>query len=207
MTKTRLTTVACVFLLAWAGGCGDAGSPAIASGLPADQKLSTLDDPGVKRLCSSLADGFNHAYGAAEKKRFNCNALAIPLSIDDSNPSQPRGDVAMCKQLVTRCLNGESISSEKPPLDPDADVFDTAQCDEAQGTGTELKQCAANVSSFEGCANALLDESVRRLSIIDCDGLVDVDRLKAMATADLDISGLPECKVLTSQCPDLELVD
>lgn len=193
--------------------CGDDGGNHVSSGLPANEKLSSLDTADAQQLCKSLASSFNNVLSDSDKKRIACTVLAVPLSFKESSSGQVEGDVAKCKGLVTRCLNGETISTEKPEFEVPDQFIEEASCSEAKAS-EKIAGCESSVSEFETCASAILDALSRKFDIISCDSLSDAELLMEMpsdpekpmemSTDDLEFASHPECKALNSKCPNID---
>ena len=181
--------------------CSDSGDGGggISTGLPASQKLSSLDNAEAKKVCTGVARGFNNLLPASEKRTIECASQAIPLSYDEATN---KGDVAKCKQLVERCLNGETISEEEGvELEQ---LVDEEQCDEPDANAGLMK-CDATVGDLESCGNALIDEYASRIRLIDCDNLADIENTRKKVEAELDPAKIPACKTIATDCPEIEL--
>jgi hypothetical protein len=182
---------------------GDGSGGGVETGLEKDAKLSSLDSGDAQKVCMSLADSFNSVLTDSDKKRITCTILAIPLSIKASASGQIEGDIPKCKELVTKCSNGETISSAPPAIDVDEVFINEEQC--MDGSGTEgLSMCDATVAEFESCANAMLSQLDKRFDIITCDALSDIEGLMNMNGEELSIDNQVECKALTSKCPNID---
>jgi hypothetical protein len=192
-------------LLAACGGDddGDGGGGGVSTGLPKDEKLSSLDADDSEKLCTNLAASFNGVLSDADKKRINCTVLALPLSITVGTDGKIAGDIPKCKELVTKCSNGETISTQPPALDVDQVFIDANSC--SDGSGTEgFADCDATVAELESCASAMKKALSGRFDIINCDALSDIEGLMNMNTEDLEIDSQAECKSLVEKCPDID---
>jgi hypothetical protein len=183
--------------------CGDDGGNHVSSGLPANEKLSSLDTGDAQQLCKSLASSFNNVVSDSDRKRIACTVLALPLSVKESSTGQIQADVPKCKSLVTRCLNGETISTEEPAFEVADEFIDEASCTDAKAS-ENLAGCEASVSEFETCANAILGALSGKFDIISCDSLSDPEGIMEMSTDDLELASHPECKQLNSKCPNID---
>ena len=179
----------------------DGGGASISTGLPSTNKLSSLDEDDAEKICVSVARGFNNFLTSSEKQTIACTALAIPLSYDEKAGT---GDVAKCKQLVDRCMNGEKISEEKG-LDLE-ELKDEEECEEP-GANDNILSCEATVGDLEACAGALLDEYASRFRLINCDNLADIENTKKKVQAGIDPEKIPACKTIATDCPEIELGD
>jgi hypothetical protein len=187
--------------------CGDDSGGGVSSGLPPTEKLSSLDTADAQQLCTTVAKSFNNLLSTSDKKRITCTALAAPLSVTESSSGQIQGDIAKCKDLVTRCLNGEDLGTGGSTTSFLPDQFiDESSCTDAS-SGEQFNGCDASVSEFESCANALRDTLSGQLAIISCDSLSDPEKLMNMNSNDVSAESQPECKTLTSKCPDLSFGD
>lgn len=183
-------------------GCGDDdGDDHVSSGLPANEKLSSLDADDAEQLCTSLAKSFNGILSDADKQRISCTVLALPLSIKASSDGKIEGDITKCKDVVSRCLKGEKVSDAEPAIDLDDTLVDEKSCTEAKNA-ENFSSCEASVRDFERCADAMLDALRGKFDIISCDSLSDPEKLMEMVSEDLDNPA--ECKTLDSKCPDLD---
>jgi hypothetical protein len=203
MIRTWTVVSVCALQLIACGGDDDNH---VSSGLPANEKLSSLDDADAQKLCKSLASSFNNVLSDSDKKRITCTALAVPLSVKQSSTGKIEGDVAKCKGLVTRCLNGETISTAEPGLDVDQEFIDESSCTDANASDN-LAGCDAKVSEFESCASAMLDAVSGQFDIISCDSLSDPEKFMEDSSKGPELDTLPACKSLNSKCPDLDFGD
>ena len=200
----RVVPLAC---LMWLLSCGDddGGGTTVKSGLPATEKLSSLDDADAKKLCTSLADSFNNVLSQDELERIACTVLALPLSIKQGSGGKIEGDVAKCKMLVSMCLDGEEISDEEPAFTPpEGDLIDEATCENAK-TDANLDSCEANVGELERCASAQLRALSSRFDAFKCESLSDPEKLMEMV--DEDPEDAPECESFYEKCPDVSFGD
>ena len=205
MIRTGTVVLLSALCLVACGGDDDGGGSGggIETGLPKDDKLSALDSADAEKVCKSLASGFNSVLTESDKKRITCTILAIPLSITVSGSGEIAGDIPKCKELVTKCGNGETISSAPPAIDVDEVFINESQCTDGS-TNENLSSCDATVSEFESCANAMLSQLSKRFDIITCDALSDIEGLMNMDSDDLEIQNQPECKALYTKCPDID---
>jgi hypothetical protein len=202
----RLGTVVLVSALCL-GACGgdddgDGKGGGVETGLDKDAKLSSLDSNDAAKVCTSLADSFNNVIPESAKKRITCSVLALPLSIKASASGQIEGDIPKCKELVTKCMNGETISSAPPAIDVDEAFISEDQC--KADASESLAGCDATVGEFESCADAMLGQLSKRFDIVTCDALSDIQGLMNMSSDDLQLENIPECKALSSKCPDID---
>jgi hypothetical protein len=182
---------------------GDGSGGGVDTGLPPDAKLSSIDSGDAEKVCMSLAKSFNNVLTESDKKRITCTILALPLSIKASTSGQIEGDIPKCKELVAKCGKGETISSAPPAIDIDQVFINEQQCTEGSATDG-LAMCDATVAEFESCAKAMLSQLSKRFDIITCDALSDIEGLMNMNSEDLEIDNQPECKALSTKCPDID---
>lgn len=182
---------------------GDGSGGGVETGLPKDEKLSALDSADAEKVCKSLASSFNSVLTESDKKRISCTVLALPLSITVSASGEIAGDIPKCKELVTKCNNGETISSAPPAIDVDAAFINESQCTDGS-TEENLSSCDATVAEFESCANAMIKKLDKSFDVISCDALSDIKGLMNMSTEDLEIQNQPECEALYTKCPDID---
>jgi hypothetical protein len=184
-------------------GKGGGSGGGVDTGLESDAKLSSLDEADAQKACMGLADSFNSVLTKSDKQRITCTILALPLSIKASSSGEIEGDIPKCKELVTKCNNGEMISSAPPAIDVDAVFIDESQC-MAEESNENFSSCDATVAEFESCAEAMLDKLSERFDIISCDALSDIEGLMNMNSEDLEIQNQPECEALYSKCPNID---
>lgn len=203
--RTTRTVGLALALIASACGDDDGGGGRVSSGLPPNDKLSALDSGDAAKLCMSLADSFNNVLSESDRKRIACTVLALPLSLKQSSSGEVEGDVAMCKQLVTKCMNGEKVGTGEPAFEPPSEFIDESSCSESEAS-SQFAGCEASVSEFESCASAMLKTLSGRFDIIDCSSLSDPEKIQSEAqdSEDLEIDKQPECKALVSKCPDVD---
>jgi hypothetical protein len=201
MTK-RVLSVLGVLLLA---GCGDddGGGTEVESGLPADAKLSSLDSGDAQKLCKSMADSFNDVLSDDDLKKISCVVLAVPLSIKAGAGGEVEGDIPKCKDLVSRCMKGETISSEDPEFAPPEEFVAESECS-AASVSDNFEGCEANVGEFESCASGMLSSLSDRFDIFDCETLRDPKKLLEMDSEGLDLESNPRCEALYEKCPNID---
>ena len=193
-------------LVLLAGACGgdDESGNRVTTGLPANEKLSTLDDSDAQQLCTSLADSFNNMLSDSDRKRISCTVAALPSSISVTASGEIKGDVAGCKQLVSKCMNGESVGTGEPAFEVGEEFIDASSCSDPHAS-EGLAGCEASVSEFESCASAMLETLSDRFAIIDCASLSDPKQLQNMSSSeDLTLEAQPACEPLSTKCPGIE---
>jgi hypothetical protein len=191
--------VAAAILLALAAqlvtACGDDDAPsgtAVDTGLPENQKLSSLSDGDVKKACSGWAASINATLTQRELDRVACTPNAISAST-----SGAKVDVAKCNDLVDMCVS----SSVEHDDDDDMKVLEDDDCASSE-VDDSLKECDATVGEYEGCAGAVLAQIKRQLSAIQCSAPLDDSQSNPVA---LDVSKLPACQAIRTKCPDVEI--
>jgi hypothetical protein len=205
MIRSRTVLFVSALLLAACGGDDDGGGGGggVDTGLPPNEKLSALDADDSEKLCMNLAESFSTVLSAADKKRINCVVLALPLSVTIGADGKIAGDIPKCKDLVMKCSNGETISTQPPAIDVDQEFIDANSC--TDGTATEnFTDCDATVAEFESCAGAMKKALSSRFDIINCDALSDIEGLMNMNSEDIEIDSQPECKSFVEKCPDVD---
>jgi hypothetical protein len=191
--------------LAACGGDGDGGGSGggVETGLDSDAKLSSLDEGDAQQACMALADSFNSVLTESDRKRITCTILALPMSVKLGEGNKLEGDIPKCKELVSKCNDGETISSAPPAFDIEEVFIDDAQCKE-DSTNENFSSCDATVAEFESCAEAMLKQLSKRFDVISCDALSDIEGLMNMDSEELEIQNQPECKALYSKCPNID---
>lgn len=202
MTKHVMGLLGFVLLSAACGDDEDGGE--VSSGLPPDAKLSSLDAGDAKKLCMSMADSFNNMLSDDEVKKISCVVAAVPQSVTVGSDGMPKGDVAKCKTLVSKCMKGESIGgSGQPAFEVEEEFVDESAC-EADNITSNFESCDASVGEFEGCASGMLSALSDRFEIFDCETLRDPDKLLNMDSEGLDLESNPRCEGLIEKCPDID---
>jgi hypothetical protein len=179
-------------------GGGDAKS-GVSTGLPSQQKLSTLDDDEVKQACRSVQASAAAVVTPEAVLRVNCVTLSLQSSFTYSN-GQVSVDVNKCQQSVDTC-----VSSSKADAGVDAGEeasADDEDCDDA--SSSDVKGCDATVGEYESCFNAMLGEMQSYLNALTCQNAENLSK-QDESEYDFDPAAIPACKSLRDQCPETEL--
>jgi hypothetical protein len=174
---------------------GDDSNNGFVTGLPAEQKLSTLSDDDVKKACRSVNDGATAVFTPTALKRAACVSVGLEAALTYSN-DRVSVDVSKCQQAADACVNSNEQDDE---VDIEVDLND---CDEA--SANDLKGCEATVGEYETCINMVLSEAQRMLSELTC------QNAEKLASEEYDNDGvdpakIPQCQSLMTKCPDAEL--
>jgi hypothetical protein len=189
--------VLAVLTIAACGGDDDS-SGGVVTGLPSEQKLSTLSDEDVRNACQKVNDGAAAVITPMAVQRAVCMELAAAASVTYSSDGKETVDVDKCEQLVDTCLEGAAEQDQGDEEDEDEGVND---CDEANASG--LKSCDATVGDYEACVNTILSEMQRVLSQLTCQ---NAEKLNSEEYSNqLDPAGIPQCQKIMTQCPDTTL--
>ena len=185
------------WVVAWcalaACGGGDSSNSGVVTGLPAEQKLSTLSDQDVKNACRSISDGASVAVSPEALKRALCVPLGVQAAVTYAN-NQVSVDVSACQQVVDECVSDDSDPFEQD----DADQETEDDCDDA--SADDLSGCEATVGEYETCINTVLSETQRRLSEFTCQNAETLSS-EQYSQDELDPADIPQCQALMTKCP------
>jgi hypothetical protein len=199
MGETRKHLICCVLALCGVAACGgDDDANGIVTGLPAEQKLSTLTDADVKKACQSINAGTNGIVTPAALKRAICVPLGVEAAVTYSNGGATSLDVSKCQEVVDSCVNSGSDDVDEEVVEVEEDD----DCDQA--SADDVKGCEATVGEYETCINLVLSEAQRRLAELTCQ---NVEKLSSeeYSNDELDPSQIPQCQTVMSKCPDTSL--
>lgn len=200
MTKKHHLSRWSVFALCVAAACGgDSGSSGVVTGLPSEQKLTTLTDDEVKKACQSVNDGAAAVITKDALKRAVCVPLAVEAAVTYSN-DQETVDVNKCQQIVDTCVS--SSDDEDDVDDTLNDDDDDDDCERA--SAKDVQGCEATVGEYEACINQVLGEMQRRLSELTCQNGEQL-RSEEYSNDELDASKLPQCQTLVNKCAGASL--
>jgi hypothetical protein len=187
-------------------GCGSSGhGGGVSTGLPPDQKLSTLDDHGAQAACMSLTDGLVASISESQLLRAQCASLAIAASASESNGTL-QIDQQKCSASTDACVkNPDQNGVEPSDTDPASVLNDSNDCSSAMA-GDNLKDCVATVREYEACANALVGELQRRLAAISCANAKNLSS-DDDGNDDSILETLPACQSFKAKCPTFSLDD
>jgi hypothetical protein len=190
MSSMQRRAARMVFVLGLIAGCGgDDGSSGVTTGLPSQQKLSTLNDDEVKQACHSVSDAATMVITPTAIQRASCLSLGVQAGLSVSG-TQAKVDVAKCQQAVDTCVTNAGELMEE-----DAD------CDSA--SAKDVDGCEATVGEYETCFNSFLNQLQQRLTQLTCQ---NAEKLSESGYAeDVDANSIPECQSLMTKCPDAEL--
>jgi hypothetical protein len=186
------------------GGSSSGGGGSIDTGLPASDKLASLNDEDAQQACKSTAKAFNNILPQAKLEQIGCALAAIQLTVAEKEGDVSSSDVAACKEIVQDCLDGKLIDDSGEAVDIDTTIADDSSCDSASADDT-FQDCQATVADYESCAGKVTSELKVRFSAISCDVLKDYAKFEASSQEEIDVSTAKECKALRDECPDLDL--
>lgn len=182
--------------MATACGGGDATS-GISTGLPVEQKLSTLSDADVQQACRALNEGSALVVNPDDLKRVACLPYGLQASATQSN-GKISVNVSQCQQVVDAC-----VSDADDDAGPVTAGYENNADDCSSASSADLKGCDATVGEYETCFNLLLGEVQRRLGEMTCQ---NAEMLASQGyDNDLDPASIPQCETLMTQCPDADL--
>src|SRR5262245_39762388 len=87
---------------------GGGGGGGINSGLPEDQKLSSLDDDDAKTACENTARSFEASLPSSEIQRATCAMFGISFAKASGETDQ----VAQCKMFAQECEDAAADEDE-----------------------------------------------------------------------------------------------
>ncbi len=170
-------------------GCSQSntqGGASYSSGLATSTSLRALSDTEKAQLCSS---SIAHAMAAAAassatSKRYGCVI---------SSYFQARGELAMCEQLATECVNRPAVDAG---IRADAGTETTAsQSACVASVGRLPAQCTATVGDFETCYNEAL--ATGSSVPTTCSAYAQAQASDAGASA---FASSPRCQQFQAQC-------
>jgi hypothetical protein len=189
-----------VVLFAACGGDDDS-SGGVVTGLPSEQKLSTLSDADVKKACQSVNDGASVVITPMAITRAFCMEGAAVSTVTYSSDGQATVDVDKCQQLLDACI--ESTKEGNSGDDVESDDEDDGVNDCEKSSANDLEGCEATVGEYEACINTVLSEMQRILSQLTCQ---NADKIESEEYSnDLDPTMMPECQKVMDKCPDNSL--
>jgi hypothetical protein len=186
------------------GGSSSGGGGSIDTGLPASDKLASLNDDDAQQACKSTAKAFNNILSQDRLEEIGCALAAIQVVVTEKEGDVSSSDIAACKEIVQDCLDGKLIGEDGKPVDVDTQIADDSSCDSASAEDT-FQDCQATVADYESCASKVTSEVKARFSAISCDVLKDYAAFEASSQEEIDVSTAKECKALRDECPDLDL--
>lgn len=199
MGETRKHWIWCVLALCGAAACGgDDDSGGIVTGLPAEQKLSTLTDADVKKACESVNVGASAIITPTALARALCVPLGVEAAVTYSNGAASV-DLNKCQQVVDTCVSGADGDEDEDVAADDNDVND---CE--RSSANDLKGCEVTVGEYETCINLVLNELQRRLNELTCQNAEKLSS-EEYSNDELDPSQIPQCQTIMTKCPDTSL--
>jgi len=186
--------------LGLAAACGDDndGGGGVRTGLPVDQKLSTLDDEGAQAACHTMFDAMATAMPASDVLRAQCTAASIVANATLTD-GELTVNIATCKSQADACVQDPT----KYGVDEEEAAGDRTACDSLKAE-TTLKSCEASVGEYEACLTQLVGALRQRIAMFTCDNAKSLAQSEMEGSVDLD--NIPECQTFTSKCPDVDLV-
>jgi hypothetical protein len=185
-----------IVLFAACGGDDDS-SGGIVTGLPSEQKLSTLTDADVKKACQSVNDGASVVITPMAIRRAFCMEFAAAASVTYSSDGKETVDIDKCQQLVDTCIENTEVESDDEVVEVDG----ANDCEEA--SANDLDGCDATVGEYEACINTVLSEMQRVLSELTCQNAEKISSEEY--SNELDPTAIPQCQKVMDKCPDNSL--
>lgn len=186
-----------VVLFAACGGDDDSNGRVV-TGLPSEQKLSTLSDADVKKACQSVNDGASVVITPMAIQRAFCMEFAAASTVTYSSEGKATVDVDKCQMLVDACVDSSNGDDDESSTDDDEEVND---CEKS--SANDLQGCEATVGEYEACINTVLSEMQRILSQLTCQ---NADKIESEEYSnELDPTTMPECQKVMDKCPDNSL--
>jgi hypothetical protein len=185
-----------IVLFAACGGDDDS-SGGIVTGLPSEQKLSTLTDADVKKACQSVNDGASVVITPMAIRRAFCMEFAAAASVTYSSDGEETVDIDKCQQLVDTCIENTEVESDDEVVEVDG----ANDCEEA--SANDLDGCDATVGEYEACINTVLSEMQRVLSELTCQNAEKISSEEY--SNELDPTAIPQCQKVMDKCPDNSL--
>jgi hypothetical protein len=204
--KSRIRNVLLGFsALSSIGACGSDssskgadGEVTVYTGLPSDQKFSSLTDAEIQSACKSVSEAAASFATPDRSLRSNCFgkglAGAITASADGGSLTV---DVAKCQMLTDACVADPASAGVEVDAEGDTGI-DCMGADPA-----EFADCEATVGEFEGCMNKILASYRQLLSSLTCANGQTL--LMSGGPMPADTSTIPECMSLSTKCPNVEL--
>lgn len=193
-----------ILFLAACGGDDDS-TGGVVTGLPAEQKLSTLSDADVKKACQSVNDGASAVITPTAIKRAICVPFGVEAAVTYSSDGKETVDIDKCQQLVDTCISndgGDDDDEDEVEADDDeVEVDGVNDCEQANAN--DLEGCDATVAEYEACVNSVLSEMQRMLSELTCQ---NAEKISSEAYSnELDPAAIPQCQTVMAKCPDTSL--
>jgi len=202
MGETRKYLRCCVLALLSVAACGgdDDGNGGVVTGLPAEQKLSTLSDADVKKACQSVNDRASAVITPDVLKRALCAQAGATFSVTYSNGTAT-ADVDKCQEFANSCINSTEVEQDDG-TDDDIDVDAENDCEDA--SAADLAGCEATVGEYESCINAVLSKTQQMLAEMTCQNAEKISS-EEYSNDEADPAEIPQCQVVMTKCPDTTL--
>lgn len=197
-SRLFLHTIALGLLTACGGSSGNSG---VVTGLPAEQKLSTLSDAEVQQACRSLDEGSRSVIPDSAFMRVACLPSGVQAGFTETS-SGVSLDMAKCQSALDACVMELTKQSEGPVavkvpgLEDDDD-----SCSDARAT--DVAGCDATVGEYETCYNLVLNEMQRKMAEFTCQNAETV--YSSTYDRSFHPEQIPQCQALMEKCPDAEL--
>lgn len=187
----------CLFAILSVAACGgddNSSGGGVVTGLPAEQKLSTLSDDDVKKACRSINDGANSVITPTALKRVVCVPIGVEAAVTYSNGAASV-DVSKCQQVVDTCVSSDEVEDE-------FEEEETNDCEEA--SAADLEGCEATVGEYESCINTVLSRAQGWLADLTCQNAEKLSS-EEYSNDELDPAEIPQCQTIMTKCPDTTL--
>lgn len=197
MSKPLRWCALAMLAVAACGGDDDSNGGGTVTGLPSQQKLSTLSDADVKKACQSVNDRAATVFTTEALARAFCVPFGVQEAVSYAN-DEVVIDVNKCQEFVDTCVS--SAEEEADPNEPTGG--DVNDCGEA--SAEDLAGCDATVAEYEACIDKVFSETKRRLSELTCQNAEEISS-EEYQNDELDPAKIPECQTVMAKCPDSEL--
>ena len=202
MVEVRSRLFLQTIVLGWMTACGgDSGTSGVVTGLPSEQKLSTLSDAEVQQACRSLDEGSRTVIPESMFFRVACLATAASAGFTETS-SGVTVDTTKCQSALDACVMELTKQSEGPVgvTIPGLEE-DEEDCSDARST--DVAGCEATVGEYETCYNLVLNEMRQKMGEFTCQNAMTV--YSSTYDRSFHPEEIPQCQTLREKCPDAEL--
>ncbi|HET8937866.1 MAG TPA: hypothetical protein VFN67_30690 [Polyangiales bacterium] len=198
--RSRLFLQAIALSLATACG-GSNGTSGVVTGLPSEQKLSTLSDAEVQQACRSLDEGSQVVIPNSSFFRVACLATGVQAGFTETSSGLSL-DTGKCQSALDACVKELTTQSEGDVDVKVAGVDDNEEdCSDARSA--DVAGCEATVGEYETCYNLVLNALQRKMSEFTCQNAETV--YSSTYDRSFHPEEIPQCQALMEKCPDAEL--
>jgi hypothetical protein len=170
---------------------GGAAGATLPDSVERDKPVSELTEADIGELCAALDAEISKSFSEQDASRLGCTLLAFFTSARPGANGQASVDRAACEQAVQDCLESGDLGG----------AMTESMCEPTQ-LQTVGAGCNVSVGEYVDCLSAGAEQLEELLDSLTCETAAS-GSAPPVGSDPMDISTLPECMAVQSECPGL----